>query len=86
MAGYILIQTEPRTVGAVLREVQAIEQVIAADAVTGPFDIVARTRGAAAPCLQEKVVRRIERIDGVCRALPCPVGAHVPEDSLGQPD
>ena len=46
IAAYILIQTEVGVVGPVAAEVAGVKGVTSAEAVTGPYDVIARRRHA----------------------------------------
>jgi len=68
ISAYVLIQTE---VGkAALR---AIKGVIAADDVTGPYDVIVRTEAATLDDLGKLVVSQIQSVEGITRTFTCPV-------------
>ena len=70
---YILIQTEVGKAAAVAREVGDIDGVVAAEDVTGPYDVIARAEAVTMDELGKMVVSRVQMIDGITRTLTCPV-------------
>ena len=73
MIGYVLIQTDVGKGPAVTKAVQALKGVSVADAVTGPYDVIALAEARNLKDLGRLVVDRIQDIDGVTRTLTCPV-------------
>ena len=73
VCAYILIQTEVGKAAAVASEVRAIDGVVAADDVTGPYDVIARAESDSMDDLGRMVVSRVQMIDGITRTLTCPV-------------
>jgi DNA-binding Lrp family transcriptional regulator len=72
-AAYILIQTEVGEVGPVATEVAGIKGVASAEAVTGPYDVIARAEARNLNELGRLVVRRDQDVPGITRTLTCPV-------------
>ncbi len=70
---YVLIQTEVGKAATVARAVAALEGVLAAEGVTGPYDVIVRTEAATVDELGRMVVGRIQLIDGITRTVTCPV-------------
>ena len=70
---YVLIQTEVGKAAHVASSVRAINGVIAADDVTGPYDVIVRTEAASLDDLGKMVVSKIQAVDGITRTLTCPV-------------
>lgn len=70
---YILIQTEVGTAAAVAQAVGEIEGIVAADDVTGPYDVIARAESASIDELGRMVVSSVQLIDGITRTTTCPV-------------
>lgn len=70
---YILIQTEVGRAAAVAGQVRALPGVVAADDVTGPYDVVVRAEAATVDELGRMVVSRVQHIEGITRTLTCPV-------------
>ena len=57
----------------VANEVRSIAGVVAADDVTGPYDVIARASADSMDDLGKMVVSRIQMIEGITRTLTCPV-------------
>jgi DNA-binding Lrp family transcriptional regulator len=73
VAAYILIQTEVGASARVAAEVAGIKGVKSAEAVTGPYDVIARAEATDLDELGKLVVGRIQAVAGVTRTLTCPV-------------
>lgn len=73
IAAYILIQTEVGAVGPVAAEVAGVKGVMSAEAVTGPYDVIARAEARNLDELGKLVVRRVQDVPGITRTLTCPV-------------
>jgi DNA-binding Lrp family transcriptional regulator len=73
IAAYILIQTEVGVIGSVAAEVAGIKGVASAEAVTGPYDVIARAEARNLDELGKLVVRRVQDVPGITRTLTCPV-------------
>jgi DNA-binding Lrp family transcriptional regulator len=70
---YVLIQTEVGKAADVANKVGAIDGVVAAEDVTGPYDVIARAEAGSVDDLGRLVVSQIQRIDGITRTITCPV-------------
>ena len=73
ITAYVLIQTE---VGKAARDADAVRGiggVIAADDVTGPYDVIVRTEAPSLDDLGKLVVSQIQAVDGITRTFTCPV-------------
>ena len=70
---FILIQAEVGAAAQVAEEVRAIDGVVAADDVTGPYDVIAQSEAESIDELGRLVVSRVQMIDGITRTLTCPV-------------
>ena len=70
---YVLIQTEVGKAASVARQIDAIEGVISAEDVTGPYDVIARAEAGSVDQLGHLVVSEIQRIEGITRTVTCPV-------------
>ena len=46
---------------------------MAADDVTGPYDVIVRAEASTMDDLGKMVVSRVQMIDGITRTLTCPV-------------
>jgi DNA-binding Lrp family transcriptional regulator len=73
MEAYVLIQTRVGQAAAVAQELRRIEGVVSAEAVTGPYDVIALGEAVSVDALGKLVVSRIQLIDGVTRTLTCPI-------------
>ncbi len=66
---YILVQTEVGKAAQVAGQAASIDGVVAADAVTGPYDVIVRMEAETMDDLGKIVVSRLQLIDGVTRTL-----------------
>lgn len=73
VTAYVLIQTEIGQAAAVARQVAAVPGVVAADDVTGPYDVIVRAQAGSVDELGTMVVGKVQRIPGITRTLTCPV-------------
>jgi DNA-binding Lrp family transcriptional regulator len=73
VSAYILIQTEVGKAAHVTDMVREIEGVTIVEAVTGPYDIVARAEAADLDLLAKGTVMPMQDLDGITRTLTCPV-------------
>jgi len=73
VSAYILIQTEVGKAAVVADEVRGIPGVVAADDVTGPYDVILRAEADSIDELGRMVVSQIQLVDGITRTLTCPV-------------
>ena len=70
---YVLIQTEVGKAADVARQVAGIEGVVAAEDVTGPYDVIVRAEAPSVDDLGRLVVSQIQLIEGITRTVTCPV-------------
>jgi DNA-binding Lrp family transcriptional regulator len=70
---YVLIQTEVGKAAQVAMEVDKIDGVKIAQAVTGPYDAVVHAEADDVDALGRLVVAKIQSIEGITRTLTCPV-------------
>jgi DNA-binding Lrp family transcriptional regulator len=70
---FVLIQAGVGMPSGVVRAVSSIQGVRTAEAVTGPYDVVARVEAANIDALGRLVVSKIQAVEGVSRTLTCPV-------------
>jgi len=73
VSAYVLIQTEVGKAASVTRTVASLDGVVAAEGVTGPYDVIVRTEAATVDELGRMVVGRIQLIEGITRTVTCPV-------------
>jgi DNA-binding Lrp family transcriptional regulator len=70
---YVLIQTDIGKAAHVSDQVSAIDGVIVSEAVTGPYDVIARAEAPSMNDLGRMVVRDIQQIEGITRTITCPI-------------
>jgi DNA-binding Lrp family transcriptional regulator len=70
---YVLIQTEVGRAVSVAQEVGRIDGVVAADDVTGPYDVIVVTEAPTMDDLGKMVVSQVQAIEGIVRTTTCPV-------------
>lgn len=73
VAAYVLIQTEVGKAAHVATKAAAIEGVVSAEDVTGPYDVIVRADAASVDDLGRMVVSKIQLIEGITRTVTCPV-------------
>jgi DNA-binding Lrp family transcriptional regulator len=73
MLAYILIQVEVGRSADVCREVGGLRGIVSADAVSGPYDVIAKADAQSLDELGKLVVAMIQSVPGVTRTLTCPV-------------
>jgi DNA-binding Lrp family transcriptional regulator len=73
LRAYVLIQTEVGKSTSVAATVAKIEGVIAANDVSGPYDVIVETEADSIDDLGRMVVSRLQLVEGVTRTLTCPV-------------
>ena len=69
---YVLIQTEVEA-AAVAPQIGALDGIVSADDVTGPYDVIATAEAGSVDDLGKMVVSRVQMIEGITRTLTCPV-------------
>jgi DNA-binding Lrp family transcriptional regulator len=70
---YVLIQTEPDRAVPAAKEIAELDGVIAAEIITGPYDIIARIDAPEMDDVGRLVVSHIQMIQGITRTTTCPV-------------
>lgn len=73
VTAYVLIQTEVGKAASVAAAARNIAGVVAADDVTGPYDVIVRAGAESVDELGRMVVSRVQMIEGITRTLTCPV-------------
>jgi DNA-binding Lrp family transcriptional regulator len=73
VSAFVLIQTEVGKAASVAEQVGAIEGVVSAEDVTGPYDVIVRAEATSMDELGKMVVSKVQLIDGITRTLTCPV-------------
>jgi DNA-binding Lrp family transcriptional regulator len=70
---YVLIQTDIGKAAQVALEVEGVGGVELSEAVTGPYDVIARAEAPSMNDLGRMVVRDIQEIEGITRTITCPI-------------
>ena len=70
---FILIETEVGMADAVSANVREITGVVAADDVTGPYDVIVQAEAESVHELGKMVVSKVQLIEGITKTLTCPV-------------
>ena len=70
---FILIETEVGMADAVSSAVRQISGIVAADDVTGPYDVIAQAKAETVHELGKMVVSKVQLIEGITKTLTCPV-------------
>lgn len=70
---YILIQSEVGKSSSVASAVGAIQGVVHAEEVTGPYDVIARVESESVTDLGQLVIAKFQEIPGITRTLTCTV-------------
>ncbi|MEI7592051.1 MAG: Lrp/AsnC ligand binding domain-containing protein [Actinomycetes bacterium] len=73
VGAYILIQTEVGKAAHVSTAIRSIDGIVAANDVTGPYDVIAHAEAATIDELGRLVVGRVQMLEGITRTLTCPV-------------
>jgi DNA-binding Lrp family transcriptional regulator len=70
---FILVQAGQGKAASVLEGLRSLEEVIDAQMVTGPYDVIVRVRLADLHDLDVLLSARVRPLDGVLRVLASPV-------------
>jgi DNA-binding Lrp family transcriptional regulator len=70
---YVLIQTDVGKAAQVAEQVSAVDGVVSAEVVSGPYDVIATSIASSMNELGRMVVRDIQQIEGITRTITCPV-------------
>jgi DNA-binding Lrp family transcriptional regulator len=73
VSAYILIQTEVGKASYVVEEIRALTGIVAADDVTGPYDVIVKAEASTMDELGKMVVSQVQLVEGITRTLTCPV-------------
>lgn len=73
VSAYLLIQTDVGRAADVANEVRAIPGIVAADDVTGPYDVIVQAEAETLDLLGQMVVSRVQMVEGITRTTTCPV-------------
>ncbi|MGB7820106.1 MAG: Lrp/AsnC ligand binding domain-containing protein [Ornithinibacter sp.] len=70
---YILVQTDVGRAASVAEAIAALEGVVLAEDVTGPYDVIARVEATTVDELGKLVIAKIQDVEGITRTLTCTV-------------
>ena len=70
---YILVQTEVGTAADATAAISAVDGVVSAEDVTGPYDIIVRAEAPTMDELGRGILAQIQGIAGITRTLTCPI-------------
>jgi DNA-binding Lrp family transcriptional regulator len=73
VSAYILIQTELGKAAEVATAVAELPGVVAADDVTGPYDVIVKATASDIDALGRMVASRLQAVEGITRTLTCPI-------------
>jgi DNA-binding Lrp family transcriptional regulator len=76
MQAFILIHTELGRAEQVAGEVRGLRKVLNSEAVTGPYDVIARVEVDALDHVYDELIPAIRDIPGVMRSVACPSVGH----------
>jgi DNA-binding Lrp family transcriptional regulator len=68
---YILIETEVGKSGDVVRYLNGLEGVLQADAVTGPYDVIAVVEKPSLNEVGDLLSRSVHAVGGITRTVTC---------------
>ena len=71
LTAYVLVTTTAKEVQSTLDRLRSSNNVRSADAVTGPYDIIATVQAENMDALGGLVTKEIHNIEGVERTLTC---------------
>ena len=70
---YILVQTDVGQAAQVAQAIGALEGVVSAEVVTGPYDVVVRVEADDVDAIGRLVVAKFQGVEGISRTLLCTV-------------
>jgi DNA-binding Lrp family transcriptional regulator len=73
VTAYVLIQTEVGRAEQVATAARAIDGVVDADNVAGPYDVIVKAESSSLDELGQLVVSAIQKVDGITRTFTCPI-------------
>jgi DNA-binding Lrp family transcriptional regulator len=72
---YILVQADVGLAVDVAAALRKLPGVSSADAITGPYDVIAHAEADTVDDLGRMVVSQVQTLGGITRTLTCPVVA-----------
>jgi hypothetical protein len=73
MDAYVLVQTQIGRARDATWQIDGLEGVLGVEPITGPYDLVVRVTARDRLTLNSTVLAGIQEIDGVTRAVACPI-------------
>lgn len=70
---YVLVQTEVGKAGPVAAAIGKLDGVVAAEDVTGPYDVIVRVEAGSVEELGPLVMSKIQGVPGITRTVTCTV-------------
>ncbi len=70
---YVLVQTEVGKAASVAEAIAALQGVVMAEDVTGPYDVIVRVEAANVEELGPLVMSKIQGVAGITRTVTCTV-------------
>jgi len=70
---YVLVQTEVGKAASVAEAIAALQGVVMAEDVTGPYDVIVRVEAANVEELGPLVMSKIQGVPGITRTVTCTV-------------
>jgi DNA-binding Lrp family transcriptional regulator len=68
---YVLIETQVGKTEEVVKALSKLEDVVSADAVTGPYDVIAVVECETIQKLGECITSKVQTIRGISRTVSC---------------
>lgn len=72
-SAYVLVEVHAGKVSDALKQIQKIDGVKLADAVTGPYDIIVKLEAENSDALGKKIATKLQPVQGVLKTLTCMV-------------
>ncbi|MBO0683837.1 MAG: Lrp/AsnC ligand binding domain-containing protein [Candidatus Dormibacteraeota bacterium] len=71
MKAYVLINASPGRAIEVAQKIQGQSGMLAADAITGEYDVIAVCEAPDVSAIGQLIVEKIQRIEGVFKTITC---------------
>jgi DNA-binding Lrp family transcriptional regulator len=71
MKAYVLINASPGRALEVARQMQGKPGIVAADAITGEYDVIAVCEAPDVNAIGQLIVDRIQKVEGVFKTITC---------------
>ncbi len=73
LEAFVLIQNEVGRSAQVAGSIRDLDGVLQVDVVTGPYDVIVRAEADSIDELGKRVLRPLQKVDGVIRTMTCPI-------------